>query len=556
MILLDRSASMQAEDTDAGSRLEAARQDIHQMIRTLRSRDDMALIAVGATSEVVTGLTGHHRTLHQAVDEIAATDQPTDFDEALKLANSLIEGHSNGEIVLLTDGGFEHFPQVSAASKVVTQLYGSTDTKNIGITQFQIRRNLIDPVGYEVLVEAINQSSEPAETRLELELEGEIVDVVPLNLDPDQTWSKVLEYTSTTGGVLSASLNQDDALASDNEAYAILSELTAQKVILVSEGNRFLEQVFNAIPLVELEVVNKQPETIPEDGLLVFHRQVPETLPVGNVLVIEPSQSTDLWTLGEAASSPMIASQDKESNLMAHVRLDNVMLSETHKLAPKQEITKLASSLEEIPIYFSYTTDKQKVLVLNASLNEGDLPLRTAFPILISNALNWFSGADSAFLESLATGSVRQVDVSSLKENQSETIEEDTSTTASKRVTEEITPVTLTGPGNSRSELIARNDRLWLGPFNQVGLWQLEPTTQETEEKTSAETTDKESTIEIACNLANAQESNLRVPEISDSTRKLQQAGFSFSPLWFYLILFATIFTCVEWYLYQRRWID
>ncbi|MAT16423.1 MAG: hypothetical protein CMJ46_14265 [Planctomyces sp.] len=568
VVLLDRSASMQANDSEDGSRFDAAKDDIHNMIRTLRSRDDMALIAVGATSEVVTGLTGHHRTLHQAVDNIEATDQPTVFREALTLANSLIEGHPNGEIVLLTDGGFDEFSEVSTAKHVSTQLYGKPDTANIGITQFQIRRNLTDPVGYEVLVEVINQSAQPAETRLEMELEGEIVDVIPLKLEPAQSWSKVLEYTSPTGGVLSATINSEDALASDNEAVAILSELEPQKVILVSAGNRYLEKVFSAIPLVELEVVTQQPETVPENGVLVFHRQTPEALPAGNVLVIEPEGSTDLWTIGEKASSPLIASQDKESKLMAHVRLDNVMLSEARQIEPKMEVTRLATSVEEIPIYFSHETDARKVVVLNASLDEGDLPLRTAFPILISNALNWFSGADAAFQESLATGAVRKIDVAELTEhgnkkltaNSEESKEADSNSETdpqSERVQTEVTPIMLAGPHESKTELIAQNDTLWLGPLNQVGLWTLSPVDEEN--KPVAETSKSSSPapqIQIACNLSNRRESDLRTPELSDSTKQLQQAGFSFSPFWFYLVLFATLFSCVEWYLYQRRWID
>ncbi|QDU79158.1 hypothetical protein Pla110_08630 [Polystyrenella longa] len=568
VILLDHSASMQANDVSSSNRLDAAKDDIHDMIRTLRSRDDMALIAVGATAEVVTGLTGHHRTLHRAVDNIAPTDQPTDFNEALELARSLIEGHPNGDIVLMTDGGFAKFEELAAQEQVFTQLYGKTDTSNIGITQFQIRRNLMDPVGYEVLVEVVNQSDKAAETRLEMELENDIVDVIPLKLEPNQTWSKVLEYTSSTGGILTATLDQEDALASDNEAYAILSQLRPQEVILVSEGNRYLEQVFNAIPLVELELVNKQPKFVPENSILVFHRQTPDTIPSGNVLVIEPISSTNLWTIGEKESSPLIASQNKESKLMAHVRLDNVLLSEARQIELKTEIEELASSVGEIPIFFSHEDDYQKVIVLNASLEEGDLPLRTAFPILMSNALNWFSGTESEFLESVATGSVKQINVSRLEPHQAEptsttTPIEASTVASSERVTSKVTKIRLTSPEKTEEELIAQNNQLWLGPLNQVGLWKLAaiPSSTEIMDDSNSESADTtaskpDTTIEIACNLSNSRESDLRVAELSDSLRKLQQAGFSFSPFWFYLILFATIFTCVEWYLYQRRWID
>ena len=47
----------------------------------------------------------------------------------------------------------------------------------------------------------------------------------------------------------------DDALAADNTAWAILPRRDRQRVILVTPGNLFLEKVFEAIPLVDLEVV-------------------------------------------------------------------------------------------------------------------------------------------------------------------------------------------------------------------------------------------------------------------------------------------------------------
>ena len=64
--------------------------------------------------------------------------------------------------------------------------------------------------------------------------------------------------------------------------------------------------------------------------------------------------------------------------------------------------------------------------------------------------------------------------------------------------------------------------------------------------------------VELACNLANRTESDLRVPE---PLMKLQQptvlaGGWFTRPIWFYLVGLAWLVAVVEWFLYQRRYIS
>ena len=50
------------------------------------------------------------------------------------------------------------------------------------------------------------------------------------------------------------------------------------------------------------------------------------------MLVIDPHGSTEFWNLGEKLPNPIVTKQDKDSPLMAHVRLDNVLMPEAHEL--------------------------------------------------------------------------------------------------------------------------------------------------------------------------------------------------------------------------------
>ena len=61
---------------------------------------------------------------------------------------------------------------------------------------------------------------------------------------------------------------------------------------------------------------------------------------------------------------------------------------------------------------------------------------------------------------------------------------------------------------------------------------------------------------EIACNLANRRESDLRVPETGRADAEPETAGLAGQPLWLYLLMAAGLLGVVEWYLYQRRWIS
>src|SRR5262249_50222711 len=156
-----------------------------------------------------------------------------------------------GHVVVISDGSFADATQLADAKDVELVAVGSR-AANVGVTRFQVRRSLLDPIGYEILVEVQNASADATACRLELDLDDAVVDVVPLALKPEEVWTHVFENTSAEGGVLSARLDHDDVLANDNRAWALLPRRELLNVTLVTEGNLFLEKVFEANPLVKL----------------------------------------------------------------------------------------------------------------------------------------------------------------------------------------------------------------------------------------------------------------------------------------------------------------
>jgi hypothetical protein len=571
VLVVDNSASMNATDVEP-SRLAAAKIQGRRVIEGMRAGDELALIAAGAQPRVACGPTDHERTLLSALDSVVACDGPTRIDEAVLMARRLLSGSDKvPRVVVISDFGF------AAAADLMTQadieLIGvGRKTANLGITRLQARRSLLDPIGYEILVEVQNASDEPASFRLELDLNEEPIDVVPLSLAPGERTLQVFEKTSAEGGRLRATIDRPDSFPVDNTAWAILPHRSRQKVVLITAGNRFLEKVFEAIPLVDLEIVRVPREdagpaggttdpgaapAVPANAtgstVTVFHRKFPDVLPAGHVLVIEPDRSGPLWKLGELLHDPVVAKLDKESPLMLHVRLDNVVMPEARKLALAGPARVLAESAARDPLYAvveqSLSEGQGKAVVLSVDLDKSDLPLQTAFPIMMANLLNWFGGTKGELTEAIPAGAAAPVEVPSARNG----------------------PVAcfLRAP-DGREQLLAAPEglsRLTAGPLDRCGVWTIVgrraqegapiagagiPSKQGSEQSVGSD----EVVTELACNLADRRESDLRpAAELPERPASLA-AGFAIRPTWYYLLASALMLTCWEWFLYHRRWID
>ncbi len=530
VLVIDNSASMNATDVEP-SRLAKAKELGQRVIDGLRARDEMAIIAAGTQPQVICGLTGHQRTLHEHLAAVPASDGPTRLAESVALAGRLVSDDKGDakhvQVIVLTDGCAKEFADIAKMDHVQVVGVGQR-TGNVAITAFQARRSLLDPIGYEILAEVVNYSDEEIECRFEIDLNGDLIEVVPLKLAANEKWSKVLEKTSAEGGLLTARINRDDALAADNRAVALLPHREFQPVTLVSaSGDLFIEKVLEAHALVRLNVVRKVPEKMPTGTVVVYHHHVPNPLPPGSALVIDPDGGCDLWEVGDKVQNPLVTKQDRDSPLMSHIRLDNVLMPEARKLTFTQAAGKpqvLAAALTGEPLLVALDRPEGKVVILTVNLDKGDLPLRTAFPILVTNTLNWFSGGRGELREALATGSITEVALPQTSDS-----------------------YLLRGPDGQTRKLPPGVARTTVGPLDQCGVWSI-----------VTDAPDAKPVQEIACNLANREESDLRPPAELPSLGEepARTLGFAGRPIWFYLLAVAWLLIGLEWYLYQRRWIS
>ena len=232
------------------------------------------------------------------------------------------------------------------------------------------------------------------------------------------------------------------------------------------------------------------------------------------------------------------------------------------KFTNDEGVKVLARSLAGDPLLAIIERPGQKVLLLTVNLDEGDLPLRTAFPILMMNALNWFTENRGELREALPTGAITEVDLAVLRvvgqpfqadPNGSHGIESKPPAQSARKAERSSgqpgkADLRLVAPDGRRSALPLSSERLSLGPFDQCGVWRVVAVGTKKEE---ADTT----LLELACNLSDRNESDVRVPKSNEGipTTMISASLLGNRPVWFWLIALAWLLMTIEWWAYQRR---
>ena len=545
VLIMDVSASMQAADK-ATSRFDSAKQAAQRVLDGVREQDQVAILTAGTRPEVVLGMGNHIPSLRRAINDLLPVDTPANLGSAVELANQLLGDAPNRQVIVFTDQDTPKSTNPDNRAKetntVEYRAFGS-NASNVGITQFQTRRSMVDAVGYELLVEVRNASDQPIQCRLEIELDERPVDIFPLKLQPNETWSRTLEKTSLEGGALKATLSkfendQGEDLSKNNKldvddiAWAILPDRVIQPVLIVSPGNLFLQKVFEANPLVRVTVQKEIPTTWPENTVIVLHKIIPDPLPSNPLFIIDPDTNSSLFSIDGLIDSPLVTEQDKDSPLMTHVRLDNVMFPNTKKLTFLTQTAKpVASCIGGESLLATLAHGDKKAVVLGVNLEQSDLAFRTVFPILASNAIAWFSSQSGELSLAISGG-----DTARLNRSLSASVPPENLWLISPRLQ------------------VKRQSGSTVGPLNETGVWEVfewdangNPTAETL--RATGKLVDR-----YAVNLESSSETDLR--NTNDSDRAPMQTSiaswFSYPP-WYYLAILIGSLLVLEWGMYQRR---
>ncbi len=532
VLLVDSSASMASTDVSgAANRLGIAKKNARKILETIGAEDRVMLVNFNDQLQPLSPFVAQSSLLEQPLRNIEVVATGTRYEQALAFAASSLEGKEQGELIILSDGaGFD--PDVLEDLRLdeqttVRHLGTGEATGNAAVTAFSVRRYRANKLDYELFAQVRSTFDRPLAAELQIWADGKMVDKKEIALPPNGQIQQFFPSQAVAGERLEARLelltdDVRDVFELDDRAYALLPPTEPAEVLLVTDGNLYLEGtlLLNAnINLTKVAPAEYDPATYGEGFDVVFiDRTIPDNLAErGNFVFIDPSGERSPWAVTAQIENPIITDYKRSHPLMRWIGMRDVNIGVASRLDLERGDEVVASAFGA-PMIVARDSEQRRMVALAFDLRNSDLPLRVAFPVLMINIIDYFQFDDSSFIQNFTTGETWSVRV------------ESTSGTA-----------TVTGPdGTTREAPIYSGEVLVYG--DSVGFYSIDAP--------------KETKV-VAANLADPAESEIAPVEIAVPGREVAQDTdslfFDREEIWIWAVLALLVLLTVEWWTYNRR---
>ncbi len=395
VIVLDASASMNATDVDP-SRFEAARRAAQNVIDTLPSAAPATMIVAGQQPQVIAAAETDRDALKRALEQAQPTNGAANWSAALALAAGALGQPANpAATVIISDGGLP--PDLPPLPGEVRYLPIGQSSDNVGVSALSLRPTAN---GAELFASVTNYGDRDRSVILSFYSNDALIHSQPIDLKAGETQPVVLNDLPREAAIYHAKLSLPagsdqllDALPLDDSAFAVNNPAGSRRVLVVSKGNVFLEQLLAAIPdLQAYRVIPQKDGSLPmpkdEFDLYIFDGKLPENFPFKPALLINPPENPVLRVDGvftDTANTRVI-----DSPVTRYVDWNNVHVRQAKHLDLPQWAKTLVDSAGG-PLVVAGDTGVRRVGALTFDLHDSDLPLQVTFPILLTNLINYLA---------------------------------------------------------------------------------------------------------------------------------------------------------------------
>jgi hypothetical protein len=423
VVLLDASASMQATDV-APNRMAVAKAEVKRLAAGMGGGDRMLIARMDAFVAPLGPLTGDTAALEREVDGVVANDARADFPRALRFATDTLAGLERAEIVVVSDGALG--PPVDAAGPVhlggakLSYVRVGTRGRNVGITQFSVRRYPLDKSRYEVMLELTNTGPDVEEVELQLLGDGALVDVTRLRLKAGERLPRFYSELSGARRTLEAKIARADGshddLPIDDHAFALLPERRRARVLVVTEGNTYLEAALLLDEYLDVTDVAPRGYTAAvangQWDAVIFDRVTPAEAPRAHAVYLDPRGPGSPVKVEGELKNPGFDRIDRKHAVVRFLALDDVNIASAHRLVamPGDKVVGAADGGAS-PLLIAGQRSGYKFVALGFDVRDSDWPLRPAWPLFVLDCINWFADEDTQYLSSFRTGEVWRLPV-------------------------------------------------------------------------------------------------------------------------------------------------
>ncbi|HYU18378.1 MAG TPA: VWA domain-containing protein [Chloroflexota bacterium] len=404
VLVLDASASMQATDVEP-SRFEVARRAARQTLRDLGEGSVATIVLAKSQPEVLAPATDDRQSLERAIDAAEVSFGPADIQQALVLATTLGPERGRLRVYLFTDGAFGELKGFDAEGIDIRLVSVGVDGENQAITGLAARPDPQNARRFQLFTRVRNYGDQPARTTFSLQVDGQLSESRQIDLPPGEAQEFMFSDLPLGAKAVEAHLAGSDHFPLDNAAYAVLDVRRSSEILLVSQGNLFLEKVLGLLPNSEVfRVAPRRYFSIDADryDVVVFDGFLPDSMPRGSALVINPPESS-LFTIDGELRRPRIRHWERDDPVLQFVDLRDVAIARAQRITPPGWARTLIES-DDAPLLLAGEHDGQRTVIMPFDIRQSNLPLSAAFPIMMANILGYLEPGGQAAQRDLHPG--------------------------------------------------------------------------------------------------------------------------------------------------------
>lgn len=400
-VLLDASASMNATDSPDGTRFAEAQRRALEIVNTMSDGDTMTLIRAAAAPQVLAPYTSDRAALRAAIESARVSSESADWDAALTLAAAGLRADADrpASVVIISDGG------VGAAASL-PPIPGDLRFVPVGVSGDNLAISaLAARVGTggvpQLFAQVVNHSDDPADAIFSLRVDGDLFTAERYTIPAGGALPILSDALPVGFTTIEAALTRPsdsafiDYLPIDDRAFALAPQTGVRRALVMTEGSLFLEQVLRTLP--GIQAFRGDPALgLPGTGydLYIFDGWQPPALPTdGDLLLLNPTASTSFYDVGGVIEEVGAIRVQRADPRMTFVDFSTVNLLRFTAVRADwaDTLIEVDSGAQSFPLLLAGERDGQQIAALTFALNDSDLPLQIAFPVLMASLLDWFA---------------------------------------------------------------------------------------------------------------------------------------------------------------------
>ena len=330
VILLDRSASMNATDGEGGvTRLEEAKERAKALVNTMGRGAQATVVSFDDTARVLQPYTGDAALLRAAIDDVTPSDRPTRLATAYTLADANMganaaerlrdDAANRADVFLFSDGRVPSSDagELSLRGSLTYEKIGTDAAQNLAVVAASVKRNYEEPTRAQVFARVDNFGPDVATA-------GVRVSVADYDEDADDGGELIFEPIAS----LPAPVTVPPARWTDPQWRQVTEKLDPARLDKVDQelqqiGRRDSVDVTLELPrsaVVKIELVDaddySQPvgDALPSDDAAFV--VVPPPEPVRAALVTEGNYYLELLLRTQRLEDPQVTTPQEYQALL------------------------------------------------------------------------------------------------------------------------------------------------------------------------------------------------------------------------------------------------